>query len=41
MFSQGRIKFRIFFLKVLRLAKFLIVKLSWFHSDIADGKMSL
>ena len=36
--SQGRIKFRSFRLKVLRLVKFLMLKSSLLHSDKAEGK---
>ena len=36
--ALGRMKFRIFFLKVLRLAGFLMLRSSLFHSDIAEGK---
>ena len=36
--AQGRMKFRTFFLKVLRLAEFLMSRSSLFHSVIAEGK---
>ena len=36
--AQGRMKFRSFFLKVLRLAEFLMLRSSLFHSVIAEGK---
>ena len=36
--AQGRI--RSFFLNVLRLDEFLMLRSSWFHSDIAERKMS-
>ena len=38
--AQGRMKFRSFFLKVLRLAEFQMLRSSFFHSVIAEGKQS-
>ena len=36
--AQGRMKFRSFYKKILRLAEFLMLSLSLFHSVIAEGK---
>ena len=36
--GTDRMKFRSFFLKVLRLAEFPMLRSSFFHSDIAEGK---
>ena len=36
--TQGRMKFRSFFLKVLRLAEFAMLKSSLFHFVITEGK---
>ena len=38
LFARGRMKFRGFFLKALRLAKFLMLNSSLFHSETAEGK---
>ena len=36
--AQGRMKFRSFFLKLLKLDEFLMLRSRLFHSDIAEGK---
>ena len=38
--AQGLMEFKSFFLKLLKLAKFLMLRSSLFHSGIAEGKMS-